>query len=84
MAKKKKQLKQFPEDFSDFKIIKKFRKHRSPRTRIFATNDPEEWFIDVLEIKTKTGEVTDEEGWILEKDVETWVDWYKRLGWIEQ
>jgi len=84
MAKKKRQTKYFPQDFPNFKIIKKFRKHRSPRTRLFACGDPDGWFIDVLEIKTKTGEVTDEEGWITEKQVEGWTSWYKNLGWEEE
>lgn len=79
MSKKK----YFPDDFPNFKIVKKFKKSKSSRTRIFATEDPDEWFIDVLEIKTKTGEVVDEEGWITERDVEEWADWFSRLGWEE-
>lgn len=83
MAKNKKERKYFPKDFPGFKIVKKFNKSRSPRTRLFACGDPCQWFIDVLEINTKTGEVVDDEGWIIEKDVETWADWYDSLGWKE-
>jgi hypothetical protein len=84
-AKKKiKEITYFPKDYPNFKIIKTFRKPRSPRTRMFACADPEGWFIDVFELKTKTGEVVDNEGWITEKDVEQWTGWYKRLGWEEQ
>jgi len=84
MAKKTKQITYFPKDYPNFKVLKKFTKPRSPRTRIFATADPEGWFIDVIEIKTRTGEVVDEEGWIIEKDMPEWSNWYKNLGWEEQ
>ena len=82
--KQKEKPKYFPTDYSNHKIVKQFRKHRSPRTRLFLTNDPDEWFIDVVEIKTKTGEVTDDEGWIIEKDLDTWTSWYNGLGWEEE
>jgi hypothetical protein len=81
---KKKPTTYFPKDYPDFKIIKKFKKGRSPRTRLFITNDPDEWFIDVIEIKTKSGEVTDEEGWVIRKDLDDWTEWYKRLKWEEE
>jgi hypothetical protein len=85
MAKKKYTTKKyFPKDYPGFKLIKKFNKPRSPRTRMFACGDPDGWFIDVMEIQTKTGQVMDEEGWITERDVKQWTEWYKRLGWIEQ
>lgn len=73
--------KYWPQDYAGFKLIDKFHKPRSPRLRIFATNDPDEWFIDVLHVVRKTGEVVDEEGWIIAKDVPSWTDWYSRLGW---
>lgn len=84
MAKTTKTKKYYPADFSKYKVVKKFNKPRSPRTRLFVTNDPDKWFIDVIEIKTKTGEVTDEEGWIIEKDLNDWTVWYNRLGWEEE
>ena len=74
-------------DYSEkesYKVLKKFTKPRSPRTRLFLCNDPDGWFIDVLELKTKTGEVTDNEGWITEKDLEQWCDWHANMGWVEQ
>ena len=80
----KKEIKYFPKDFPKFVVVKKFTKPRSPRTRVFATADPDGWFIDVFEIKTRTGEVVDEEGWIIEKDVADWTLWFNNLGWIEQ
>ncbi len=82
--KKRAEIKHYPKDFEDFKLIKLFRKPRSPRTRIFTCNDPDGWFIDVIEIKTKTGEVVDEEGWITNRDVDQWTEWYERLGWVVQ
>lgn len=83
MAKKKQSITYFPQDYSTYKLIKKFRKSRSPRTRIFITNDPAQWLIDVMEIKTRTGEVVNNEGWITEKQIDDWSNWYKNLGWEE-
>jgi hypothetical protein len=80
MAKKKTY---YPDDYPGAVIVKKFNKPRSPRTRIFSCSDPDNWFVDVLEIKSKTKEVVDDEGWITMKDVDDWTDWYKRLGWEE-
>jgi len=82
--KKTKEITYYPKDYANFKLIKQFRKPRSPRTRLFICNDPDGWFIDVIEIKTKTGEVVDNEGWITKKDLDGWSNWYKNLGWIEQ
>ena len=82
--KKIKEITHFPKDYTDFKIIKKFTKPRSPRTRLFATNDQDGWFIDVFSIKTKTQEVVKNEGWITERDLPQWINWYERLGWVEQ
>jgi len=82
--KKAKTITYFPRDYPGFKIFKTFKKPHSPRTRMFAYEDSDSWFIDVFEIKTKTGEVVDNEGWITIKDVEHWSEWYERLGWIEQ
>ena len=78
---KKKEITHFPEDYPKFKIIKQFSKTRSPRTRIFATNDPDGWFIDSFEIKTRSGEVVDNEGWITAKQMPAWIAWYKTIGW---
>jgi len=82
-SKKQKTILYYPKDYPGSKIIKKFKKPRSPRTRIFACSDPDGWFIDVLDIKTRTGEVADDEGWITAKDIPQWVSWYKNLGWEE-
>ena len=81
--KTKKETLYFPKDYPKYKIVKVFRKTRSPRTRIFATNDKEGWFIDTFEIKTRTGEVVDNEGWITEKDMADWTTWYAGQGWEE-
>ena len=72
----------FPKDYPNFKVVDKFHKKRSPRLRIFATGDPDEWFVDVLDVMKKTGEVVEEEGWITAKDVPSWTEWFNRLGWI--
>lgn len=75
--------KYWPDDYPGFKIIKAWKKKRSPRIKIWATDDPDEWFIDILDVAKKTKEVKDEEGWIIKKDVEGWSSWYKNLGWEE-
>ena len=82
--KENKEKKYFPADYPNFKIIKTFTKPRSPRTKIFATDDPEGWFIDLFSIKSKTREVVNNEGWITKKDIPNWVTWYESLGWIEK
>jgi len=80
---KKKEKKYWPTDYPNFKTIKIFNKPRSPRTRVLTSEDKDGWFIDVLSVKTKTGEVADNQGWILKKQIQGWVDWYKSLGWVE-
>jgi len=67
-------------EFSDYKEIAKFEKPRSPRTLVFLTNDPDEWFIDIIYYKTKSGIVTTEE-YIIAKDLPDWIRWKEGLGW---
>jgi len=78
---KKKAIQYYPDDFPNINFEVKFRKPRSPRTRILSCSDKDKWFVDVIEIKTRTREVVDNEGWITMKDIQQWIDWYKRLGW---
>jgi hypothetical protein len=81
---KKKSLgKYWPQDYSNFKVIKIWAKKRSPQLRIWATNDPDGWFIDILHVGRKSKEVKEEEGWIIPKDLDDWSSWYKILGWEE-
>lgn len=80
---KKSSGKYWPQDYEGFKVIKAWIKKRSPRAKIWATNDPEEWFIDILDVAKKTGEVKTSEGWVIKKDIEGWSDWYKSLGYEE-
>ena len=86
MAKRKKPVinrKKHIDDFKDYKIIKTWEKPRSPIRRIWLTNDPEEWFIDIIHVLKKSGKVKDTEGWITAKDIKNWTHWYKSLGWKE-
>jgi len=86
MAYKKKEPKPktfFPQDYPGFKVIKTFKKLRSPRTKMFATGEKDGWFVDVFELKSRTGEVVDNEGWITKTQVEEWTSWYKNMGWEE-
>ena len=69
-------------DFSSYKKILELHKERSPHTMLVCTNDfPDEWFITILEYKTKSQIVTNE-SLIIEKDLESWLEWYQKSGWI--
>lgn len=76
-------IKHYPTDYPKHKIVKSFSKSRSPRTLLFITNDKDEWFIEVIEIKTKTGEVANREGTIIAKDMPHWIKWLDGIGWKE-
>ena len=59
MARKKKEI-QYISEFDNHKKICQLNKPRSPRTLLFCTEDlPDEWLIDVVEYKTKSGEMLD-------------------------
>lgn len=62
--------------------MSRFKKKRSPHTLVFLTEDPEEWFIDCIEYKSKSGVVIHDDI-IIMKDMPDWIDWHKRLEWEE-
>lgn len=69
----------------DLKIFAIFKKKRSPYIYVFQVSEldespkGEEWFIDVLKIKTKTLEIVDK-SMIIRKDMDIWLNSIKRLG----
>jgi len=79
-AKKPKEIQNIS-DFADYKVIAIFEKKGSYLRRGFFTNDPEEWFLDVLHWRKKSGQITDNEGWIIAADLKDWTRWWEGLGW---
>lgn len=77
--KKPKEIKNIS-DFSSYKELAKFKKEKSYQTLVFLTNDPEEWLIDVIYYRTKSGVVT-HESCIIAKDMPDWIKWQERIGW---
>jgi len=69
-------------DFSAYKKLLRFEKERSPHTLVFLTNDPEEWFINVIHYRTKSGVITRDD-YIIAKDIPDWIKWYEGMGWKE-
>lgn len=69
----------------DLKIFAIFKKKRSPRIYVFQVSEldespeGEEWFINVLKIKTKTLEIVDK-SMIIRKDMDSWLNSIKKLG----
>ena len=66
-------------DYSKHKVLCRFTKKKSPYKVMFVTDDPDEWFIDVVYHK-KNGQVHDSSR-IIEKDMETWKHWLVSNGW---
>ena len=46
----------------------------------FMTDDPEEWFINCIEYRTKSGIVV-HDSLIIAADLKQWVEWHQRMGW---
>lgn len=67
-----------------FKEHKELTKPRSPLTILFCTCDlPDEWLIDIVEYKTKTGLVTDTY-MILDTQVKRFTKLYEENGFQEK
>jgi hypothetical protein len=67
-------------EFSNYKELFRFKKDRSPHSVVFLTNDPQGWFINCVEYKTKSGMVSDN-SIIIAKDLDNWIEWHRNLGW---
>jgi hypothetical protein len=79
-SKTKKELKL--SDFSSYKKLLELRKDHSPNTVLVCTDDlPDEWFITVVEYRTKSLDVTND-SMIIKKDLPVKLDWYYKNGWI--
>jgi len=78
-TKKPKEIQNISE-FSSYKELQRMKKKRSPHSILFCTNDPEGWFIDCVEYKTKSGVVMHDD-YIIETDYLSWVKWHENLGW---
>jgi len=78
---KQKEPKHIDKDFQkNFKKLYKLTKPRSPLCIEFMTEDlPDEWFIDIVKYRKKSGVVT-EHFMILQKDLEDWINSYKKDG----
>lgn len=77
----KKKIEHNISEFSSFKILSTWKKAKSPHTVVFVTNDPEGWFINCVEYRTKSGVVIHDD-FIIEGDLEDWYKWHEGLGWI--
>ena len=65
-------------DFSKYKQLYKLKKKRSPQVLVFLQGPKDDWLIDVIKYKNKTGEVV-HMSLITLDDVEEWVERYQRI-----
>jgi len=79
---KKKEVKNIS-GFSAYKEIMRMKKKKSPHSVIFCTNDPDGWFINCVEYRTKSGVVMHDDC-IIKKDLQEWIGWHKNIGWEER
>lgn len=82
---RKKKEDKYISEFSDEKFKKYFKltKPRSPLCIEFMTDDlPDEWFIDVVTYRRKSGIVTDH-FIIIQKEIDQWLEWLKKDGFTK-
>jgi hypothetical protein len=80
MAYKKKKETVLISEFDKYKKICQLRKSHSPITILFCTKDlPDEWLIDVVEYKTRSGVVVDSY-YITSKEMPGYIDFCGRAG----
>lgn len=81
MAYKKKETEvRLISEFDGHKKICVMKKSHSPITLLFCTNDlPDEWLIDVVEYREKTGIISDDY-YITSAQLEKWVDYTRRVN----
>ena len=65
-------------DFHKYKVIKTLKKKRSPYKISFLLEPKEDWLIDVVKYKNKSGEVT-HMSLITANDVDEWIRRYKDI-----
>ena len=61
-------------------ILVTYKKNKSPFLITFVRDNTDDWFIDVVHHKKKSGEVTDVSR-IIAKDLNNWALWKESLGW---
>jgi hypothetical protein len=66
-------------DFKNHKVLIEYTKKRSPQKVLICTDDPDQWFIDIVFYK-KNGDVMDCHR-VVNKDLETWKAWLTGIGW---
>jgi hypothetical protein len=76
---KKKETKNISE-FSAYKELLRMKKKRSPHTVVFLCDDPDGWFINCVEFRSKSGVVMHDD-LINEKSMPGWISWHKNMGW---
>ena len=64
-----------------FKRLHKLTKPRSPQVVEFMTDDPDEWFIDVVRYRRKSGVIV-EYLLILKKELKEYLEREQRYGWV--
>jgi hypothetical protein len=68
--------------YASFKKLSELSKPRSPLSVLICTDDiPDEWFIDIVEYRTKTKVVTNVST-IIRKDLDDRMSRYLSNGWI--
>jgi len=83
MATKKKKEQHISEFGDSFKKLYKLAKPRSPLYIELMTDDlPDEWLIDVVKYRKKSGIVTDN-FLITQKEIPQWLIWLEKEGFIQ-
>jgi len=67
--------------YNSFKKIIELSKSHSPNSVLVCTDDEDEWFIDIVEYRTKSQVITNIST-IIKKDLQDRLDWYYKNGWI--
>lgn len=67
--------------YNSFKKIIELTKAHSPNSVLVCTDDEDEWFIDIVEYRSKSQVITNIST-IINKDLQDRLDWYYKNGWI--
>ena len=67
-------------DFSEYNFIHTLTKPRSPQTIVYVVDPEDDWMVNILYYKTKTGEIVDTSV-IIKPDVEHQLNHLLTLGW---
>lgn len=80
--KKKDKVIQNISEFSAYKELLRMKKKRSPHSVLFCIEEKEDWFINCIEYRTKSGVIIHDDC-INVKSMPGWISWHKNLGWEE-